>query len=263
MHRPALVRLAAFVLVIFGSFGTAYSVGRRLPGSAESKPHTHGPIKPSLVPPGFEVDGYVLVNDSNQPSKSATGLHINGPDGQRVTDFVEAQGSKLHVVLIRFDLSGFEHLHPEINADGSFIVPRDKAGKWHIVVDAQPAGATAPIVLATNVDDEVLRNDVSLPKPNDKVTVDGLIVTRQGLNFNVTSKDGSVAVGLESYLGQPAHLIAIRKGDLAYTHVHPATGATAAEFAFDGALSAGTYRLFLEFGYHGKVVTAAFTTVQP
>jgi hypothetical protein len=263
MHRTALTRLAAFALVIFGSFGTAYSVGRRLPGSAESKPHTHGPLKPSPVPPGFEVDGYVLVNDSNQPSKSATGLHINGPDGQRVTDFVESHGAKLHVVLIRFDLSAFEHLHPEIGADGSFVVPRDKPGKWHIVVDAQPAGAAAPIVLATNVDDEVPIKEVALPKPKDTVTVGDLIVSRQGLNFTVASKNGSPAQGLEPYLGQPAHLIAIRKGDLAYTHLHPATSATANTFAFDGTLPAGTYRLFLQFGEHGKVVTVPFTAVEP
>jgi hypothetical protein len=263
MHRTALVRLAAFVLVIAGSFGTAYSLGRRLPGSAESKPHTHGPVKPSPVPPGFEVDGYVLVNDSNQPSKSATGLHIIGPDGQRVTDYVEAHGAKLHVVLIRFDLSGFEHLHPDIGADGSFVVPRDKPGKWHIVVEAQPAGAAAPIVLATNVDDEVPIKEVALPKPNDKVTVNDLIVARQGLNFNVTSKDGSPAVGLQPYLGQPAHLIAIRKGDLAYTHLHPSTGTGATTFAFDGPLPAGTYRLFLQFGSHDKIVTVAFTVVEP
>jgi hypothetical protein len=263
MHRPVLTRLAAFVLVIFGSFGTAYSLGRRLPGSAESKPHTHGPVKPSPVPPGFEVDGYVLVNDSDQPSKSATGLHINGPDGQRVTDYVEEHGSKLHVVLIRFDLSGFEHLHPAIGADGSFVVPRDKPGKWHIVVEAQPAGAAAPIVLATNVDDEVPLKEVALPKPNDKVTVDDLIVIREGLNFSVTSKNGSPADGLEPYLGQPAHLIAIRKGDLAYTHLHPATGSAATTFAFGGTLPAGTYRLFLQFGDRGNVVTVPFTVVEP
>jgi len=47
MARSALVRLMAFVLVLFGSFGTAYGLGRRLPGNPESKPHTHGPVKPS------------------------------------------------------------------------------------------------------------------------------------------------------------------------------------------------------------------------
>ena len=33
MRPTAIVRLAAFVLVIAGSFGTAYGLGRRLPGN--------------------------------------------------------------------------------------------------------------------------------------------------------------------------------------------------------------------------------------
>ena len=262
MPRAALVRLSSFLLIVAGTFGTAYGIGRKLPGNPESKPHTHGPVKPSPVPPGFEVDGYVLINDETQPSNSAATFHIEGPDGQRVTEFADAQGAPLHVVLIRFDVSGFEHLHPDVDPDGSFIVPLDEPGKWHIIIDAQPVGTTAPIVLTTNIDDEVPIKEVALPKPNDTVKVDELIVTRNGLDFTVTSKDGSPADGLESYLGQPAHLFAIRQGDLAYTHLHPAESSDAT-FSFDGDLPTGTYRLFLEFGHDAEVVTTAFTAVQP
>lgn len=261
MRHPAALRLVAFVLVIFGSFGTAYGLGRRLPGNPESKPHIHGKPAASPIPPGFTVDGYTLVNDANQPTASAVALHVRGPDGQRVTQFTESHGSTLHVVLIRPDLSGFQHLHPDITADGSFVVPLEH-GKWHIVVDGQPAGAAAPIVLATNVDDEVPIDTVALPRPADKVTVGDLAITRHGLDFTVTGKNGSPVQGLEPYLGQAAHLIAIREGDLAYQHLH-AVDATTATFAFDGTLPAGTYRFFLQFGYRGAVQTAAFTVVQP
>lgn len=260
MRHPAAVRLVAFVLVIFGSFGTAYGLGRRLPGNPESKPHTHGKPVASPVPPGFSVDGYTLVNDASQPSALAVALHVRGPDGQRVTQYIEAHGSTLRVVLIRPDLSGFQHLHPDIGADGSFVVPVEH-GRWHIVVDAQPAGAAAPIVLATNVDDENAVATVALPKPADSVTVGDLTVTRNGLDFTVTAKDGSPAQGLEPYLGQSAHLIAIRQGDLAYQHLHPAASTAAATFSFDGALLSGTSRLFLQFGSRGAVETAAFTVV--
>jgi hypothetical protein len=106
MTRAALVRLAAFFLVIAGSFGTAYGLGRRLPGNPESKPHTHGPVKPSLIPPAFTVDGYVLVTESNQPSASLHALHVNGPDGQRITTYTATQGATLHVVMNHPDLSG-------------------------------------------------------------------------------------------------------------------------------------------------------------
>jgi hypothetical protein len=262
MRHPVVVRLAAFVLVIAGTFGTAYGLGRRLPGNPESKPHTHGKQTASPIPPGFAVDGYVLVTEANQPSAATLALHVRGPDGQRVTEYTEAHGSKLHVVLIRPDLSDFQHLHPTVDADGSFVVPIDQPGKWHVVIDAQPAGAAAPLVLATNVDDEVPVGSVALPSPDDQVSIENLTVTRQGLGFTVTSSDGSAAQGLEPYLGQAAHLIAIRQGDLAYTHVHP-SDSTATTFGFDGTLPSGTYRLFLQFGYQGKVLTVPFTVVQP
>jgi len=259
--RPAALRLLAFVLVIFGSFGTAYSLGRRLPGNPESKPHTHGKALPSPIPPGFEVDGYTLVNDAGQPSASAVALHVKGSDGQRVTDYTPTQGAALHVVLIRPDLSGFQHLTPAVDAQGSFVVPVEH-GKWHIVVDAQPAGAAAPIVLATNVDDEVEAKTVALPKPGNTVTSGALTVTRTGLDFTVRGASGALADALVPYLGQPAQLIAIRQSTLAYHHLVPANPPNGATFAFDGALPPGTYRLFLQFGFGGTVQTVAFTMVQ-
>jgi hypothetical protein len=261
MGRATVTRLGVFVLVIAGSFGTAYGVGQRLPGNPESGPHTHGTVAASPVSPGFTVDGYVLVIESNRSSASALAFHVNGPDGQRIIDFTEQHGSRLHVVLIRPDLSGFRHVHPEIAADGSFVVPIDEPGKWHIVIDAQPEGAAAPIALATNVDDEVVVDAVELPSPDDEVDVDDLVVVRDGLNFTVRTKDGFSAQGLEPYLGQSAHLIAIRQGDLAYAHMHPVDDASAT-YAFHGSLSTGTYRLFLQFGYHGQVLTVPFTVVQ-
>jgi hypothetical protein len=58
-------------------------------------------------------------------------------------------------------------------------------------------------------------------------------------------------------------LIAIRKDDLAYTHLHPGDS-LAGMLTFPGSLSEpGTYRLFLQFGYRGEVVTAAFTVKVP
>ncbi len=109
------------------------------------------------------------------------------------------------------------------------------------------------IVLASNVDDEVAVDRVALPKPDDELTIGDLTVTRQDLQFTVSSKDGSPVIGLEPYVGQPAHLIAVRQGDLAYTHLHPADAAAGPTFSFHGSLPTGTYRLFLQFGYRGDI----------
>ena len=50
----------------------------------------------------------------------------------------------MHVVLIRFDDSGFEHLTPDVSADGSFVVPFDEPGNGTSSSTAQPAGAASP-----------------------------------------------------------------------------------------------------------------------
>ena len=90
----------------------------------------------------------------------------------------------------------------------------------------------------------------------------GLHIVRTGLNFSVTAEDGSKAQGLEPYLGMPAHLIAVRTGDLAYVHLHPGMDMQGM-FMFGTKLpQPGTYRLFLQFGLNGEVVTVPFTAVQ-
>jgi hypothetical protein len=51
--------------------------------------------------------------------------------------------------------------------------------------------------------------------------------------------------------------VALRKGDLAFLHVHPTSGDSvrfAAMFPTEGR-----YRLFLQFQHEGRVQTVAFT----
>ena len=260
---PVASRLGAFALVLLGTFGTAYAVGEKLPG------HTHGAVgrthngmnMGSPVPPGFENGGYQLVTDGI--SAGVATFHLNNADGTPVTDFTEAHGAILHTVVIRPDLSDFNHVHPTVDADGSWSVDLPAPGPWHIVFDSTPASASGPIVVAANLDDEVPVATVALPPPDDTVEVDGLIVARTGFNFTYTAADGGAATGLEPYLGQPSHLVAIRQGDLAYTHLHPSDGMSGMFMFGTGITEPGTYRLFLQFGHNGQVLTVPFTVVVP
>jgi hypothetical protein len=51
MRRAVFIRLATFFLVIAGSFGTAYGVGRMLPSEPDSPPHPHGTSAVTVVEP--------------------------------------------------------------------------------------------------------------------------------------------------------------------------------------------------------------------
>jgi hypothetical protein len=260
------VRLSAFALLLAGTFGTAYAVGEQLPGhshgSTGTAGHTHTHSGASApVPAGFESGGYQLVTDHVVP-RMAT-FHLRTVDGATVTDFTEAHGALLHAVLVRPDLSGFQHVHPEIRDDGTWDVTLTEPGQWHIVFDTTPAGAGNPVVVSANLDDETVIATVPLPAPDDTVEIDGLVVTRDGFTFTVTDATGGMAIGLEPYLGQPAHLVALRQGDLAYTHLHP-SGEMSGMFMFGTGITApGTYRLFLQFGHDGEVLTVPFTVVIP
>ena len=87
------------------------------------------------------------------------------------------------------------------------------------------------------------------------------------LDFSVTRNGQPVEV--ERYLGAAGHLVALRKGDLAYLHVHPMAreahsgdehGGGGEGIRFETEFpSANTYRLFLQFKHEGRVHTAAFT----
>lgn len=259
------VRLGAFALVLAGSFGTAYAVGENLPGhnhSSGSGTHDHpagGMDTP--VPAGFEQRGFQLVTDHVMPGMAS--FHLRGPDGATVTAFDTVHEALLHVIVVRPDLSDYHHVHPTVNADGTWTVDLPSTGQWHMVFDSTPTGETDPIIVSANLDDEVPVETVPLPEPADQVEIDGLVVTRDGFTFRVMAADGSAATGLEPYLGQPAHLVAMRLGDLAYTHLHP-TGEMSGMFMFgDGVTAPGTYRLFLQFGHDGDVLLVPFTVVVP
>ena len=262
-------RLVAFLLVLLGTFGSAYAVGEKLPGHNHAghsdADHSDADHVATLVPPGFTSGNYRLVmgNLVVQADKTrVVTFRLETNDKKMVKMFSEFHGALMHVVLVRPDLSGFDHIHPDIAADGSWQVTLDQPGPWHVVFESTPSGTSDAVIVSANLDDERTVEPKPLPGPNDDVTIDGLRVVRSGIGFAVTASGGGPAQGMQPYLGQPAHLIAIRQGDLDFIHLHPQT--MDGMLMFGTALpEPGTYRLFLQFGHNGKVLTVPFTVVQP
>jgi hypothetical protein len=110
-----------------------------------------------------------------------------------------------------------------------------------------------------------------LPPVSNDVAVDGYRVvlfasphagTETKLSFRIT-RDGR-PVELDPYLGARGHLVALRVGDLAYSHVHPSEQAADGEVQFLSEFAtAGTYRLFLQFNADGAIHTTPFTFEVP
>jgi hypothetical protein len=222
--------------------------------------------------------GYTFVPASTtmQAGVSAPfSFRIDGPDRRPVTNFAIAHDKPMHLVVVRRDLSGYQHLHPTMAADGTWQVDLTlpAPGVWRAYTDFVALNATgAQMAVKLGVDLTVAGAYTATPIPaaTRDSTVDGYTVTYEGtpqvgatqpLVFRVF-RSGAPVPNLERYLGAYGHLVALREGDLGYVHVHPEDQLFrgAAKFWL-AAPSPGRYRMFFDFQVGGKVRTATYTMI--
>jgi hypothetical protein len=201
-------------------------------------------------------------------------FQITGPDGTPVTAFDVEHDKRMHLIVVRRDTAGFQHVHPEMAADGTWTVPLTlpAAGSYRAFADFTPTGGEGT-TLGVDVAAPGVFEPVA-PQPNRTALVDGYevqllgdLVPGQASPVTLAvSRGGQPVADLQPYLAAYGHLVALREGDLAYLHVHPdgspGDGRTPAgpEIKFVAEVpSAGSYRLFLDFQHEGTVRTAEFT----
>jgi hypothetical protein len=268
-------RLSAYVLGLILIFGAAAGAGRVIgpdqtpaPASPHDAAHAE-PVAEQRVPGGLQIaqDGYRLSPVTTRLSTGAArtfAFRVLGPDGTPVTEYTENHDRDLHLILVRRDMSGYQHLHPVLGSDGTWAVPLrvDAPGQYRVLADFQPAAASQALTLGADVPAPGDYQPVPVPQVATSAAVDGYTVALDGdldsgvLGFTV-SRDGKPVTDLEPYLGALGHLVVLREGDLAYLHVHP-TSETALAFAAE-VPSPGVYRLYLDFQHGGTVRTAEFT----
>ncbi|GAB3432674.1 hypothetical protein [Actinophytocola sediminis] len=271
---PPVAKLGAFGLALVVAFAAAYGVGQAVgpvdQPATETAAHGHDGSAPhaEVLPAGLRVsaDGYTL--DVVDPRGFA--FRILDDRGAPVTRFTRAHDKLMHLIVARRDLSGYQHLHPELDADGTWRIPLDfgAAGEFRVFADFLPAGRDESITLGVDVPVPGAFSPRPLPAPSRTATVDGYQVSIAGhldagttspLTLSVTR--AGERVDLEPYLGAYGHLVALRHGDLAYLHVHPDAGASNDIRFYAEVPSVGTYRLYLDFKHAGVVRTAEFTTI--
>ncbi|GIM95574.1 hypothetical protein [Paractinoplanes toevensis] len=300
-------RLAAFGALLIVVLFAGYGLGRlnnstvsasaptggasaAMPGMAmdESQPHTHstdgtvtaGGASPAAA--GAAVGGLSLSSGgltlvpttsvfvAGKPQR--LGFRIVGPGGAPVTTYAVVHDKLLHLIVIRRDLSGFQHLHPSMAADGTWGIDLTLAqpGIYRMIADFTALVGGTPIATTLGSDLTVAGNyaPAALPAPVKAVATDGFAVGYEGMPstkstqpilISVAGPDHQAAV-LEPYLGAYGHLVVLREGDLAYVHVHPEAQPVDGKVKFWLAVpSTGTYRMFFDFQVAGKVHTAAWT----
>jgi hypothetical protein len=294
MNTPT--KLGGYALGLVAVFGAAAGIGNavgpvgpaEVSHATESHPGTgvNGSAATDVEHRTADATGGLLVSEGGYtldvdppdlPAASATpvSFRILGPDGQPVTTYDESHDEDLHLIAVRRDLTGFQHVHPDLAPDGTWSTPLDLTpGSWRLFADFDPAGDDPALTLGTDVAVAGHHDPQPLPEPSTTAEVDGYTVTLDGelvpgqeseLTLSV-SRDGQPVTDLQPYLAAYGHLVALRDGDLAYLHVHPAgepgdgTTQPGPDITFYAtAPSAGDYRLFLDFRHGDVVRTAEFT----
>ena len=224
-------------------------------------------LEQSDVPPGSEREVSFRVLAAEDP----------------VTDFEVEHERRMHMIVVRKDLTGFQHLHPEMDEAGTWSTPItfDEPGDYRVYADFNHGGESVTLASDLSVTGEPEYRELPLQETETE-TETGYEVGIEGeagqagqaseLTFNVAHEGEPVEV--EPYLGADGHLVALREGDLAFLHVHPVGAGHAEGTSSHGGHdseegegirfmtefpTAGNYRLFLQFKHDGEVHTAEFT----
>jgi hypothetical protein len=193
-----------------------------------------------------------------------------------VTRYTTAHGKDLHLIAVRRDLTDFQHVHPQLDASGTWKVPLNLSdpGVYRVFADFTPADRGDNLTLGADLSVPGDYAPLPLPATTRTAEVDGYTVTLDGnlepgkeveLTLSVT-RHGAPVTDLQPYLQAYGHLVALRDRDLAYLHVHPAGSPDDGKtrpgpgITFYATVpSAGDYRLFLDFRHDNEVRTAGFT----
>jgi hypothetical protein len=283
----AVLRSPVFAVGLIVALVAGFAIGKAV--QAEAPPpraaanvsavpsHSHGGATGSdLAGTSLSGAGYTLVAESTTFQAGVAQpftFRVVGPDRKPVTAFVLAQATKLHLIVVRHDLTGFAHLHPAMAGDGTWTIALTlpNAGIWRAYADFVVLGPTGQQVAVTLAVDLTVPGDyrpVALPEPARESPVGGFLVSYEGtpqvgatqpITMRV-SVAGTPVADLQRYLGSYGHLVVLREGDLAYLHVHPEDQLVAGGVKFWFAPpSAGRFRAFFEFQAGGVVHAAEFT----
>jgi hypothetical protein len=161
--------------------------------------------------------------------------------GAPVTSFESVHERQFHLFVISQDMEHFQHIHPELSADGTWTidVTVPKAGYYKVLSDFLPSGGSSqfiarPLVTAGVTGDlhdgrARLRPDTSATKVDGDLTATvsydpaPFIAGLYGhLTFQLTdTASGRPVTDLQTYLGAFGHTLIMSEDMIDYVHAHP------------------------------------------
>ncbi len=213
-------------------------------------------------------------------------------NGQHILSYTMDLQHPMHMVLVRDDLTTFEHVHPGQDVTtGSFhetFTGLDANHRYYLYADSKPSETPQQVFRFS-----LQANNIAAVPPASTLAASATTVklgrydvhlstttltsnVENKLTFNVDEK-GRPAHDLSAYLGVAAHAVLIDAQTLGYLHVHATVKGVSMEDAMKAAdngeplsgpimdihlpaLAPGSYKLWIQFeGYGLKVYTAPYT----
>lgn len=144
---------------------------------------------------------------------------IRDAHGMAVTRFERDQTKLLHLIVVRSDLTGYQHVHPTLGKGARFTIPitLPQAGRYRAIADFTTAGKR--YALGTDLTVPGTATSQTLPPAATSTTTDGYSVmldhgdVRAGktttMAFTIT-RGRQPVTALQPYLGAYGHLVALR-----------------------------------------------------
>ena len=274
----APAKVAVFLIALTAIFGVAYLTGTQSSALLAAPPASeHGQHASTFGGLSATADGYTmrLPDSTGTPGKDQfVELQITGPDGRPVPDYTETDGAPMHVIAVRQDLTGYQHVYPEQGDGASWWAVLNLApGPWRLIAEFRPAGLGQTVALGADLTISGDYRPRPLPEVSKRDRVDGYLATltepvttfSNGLTVVTLSRKGRPVTDLTAAHGSLGHGVLIRPADLGYWHLHadPVDETyRGPDISFTGGVpEPGTYRMFTEFTSGEESHVAAFTVV--
>jgi predicted RNA-binding Zn-ribbon protein involved in translation (DUF1610 family) len=245
-----------------------------------------------------EVDDFTLRMEEKQSApgtdkseKLELRFRIFNPRTEEaVKEFNLLHDMPFHLFIVSLDLEVFQHIHPKLLADGSFIIDTvlPRPGFYKVFCDFFPVGGLPQVhernLVTNGFDGDLVASQAALVPDRELVkTVDGMrceLKLDPGqplpgqaalLKYHlVDAASGSPVTDLEPYLGAWGHTLVLNEDATDYLHSHPTSmipeGADRTKLkggpdvTFDTFFPhPGNYRIWSQFQHHGKITTVSFT----
>lgn len=242
---------------------------------------------------GIRVD-WLSQPATGRPGQAVTLTYrlVDAESGETIRDLLISHERPMHLIIVSRDLTQFQHIHPELAADGSYQVETvlAEAGTYLLFNEFTWNGQTV-LDRRELVVGQPTTAEAELAPDRSPETVNQVTVALTGtehiradeattLTLTVT-KEGQPVTDLAPYLGAAAHVAVVSEGgdDFAHTHGEVRTGDTAGhgehgdheashdqlpaafgpEITIEHTFSeVGRYKVWVELNHGGQIIPVAF-----